>query len=63
MGKPTVYVEALTRAAKAVGGESRLASALRVPVKQVRIWLSGKQHPPTEAYQKALDLLNVFGRS
>ena len=62
MGKPSVYTDALTRAAIAVGGEARLAAALRVRVKLVRKWLAGTAYPPTKIYQKALDLLISVGR-
>jgi len=57
MGKPTVYADTLARAAVAIGGESRLAAALRVPVADLRQWLRGEVYPATEVYQKALDLL------
>ena len=62
MGKPTVYTDALTRAASALGGEARLAGALRVRADVVRQWLAGTAYPPTEIYQKALDLLISVGR-
>ena len=62
MGKPTVYADALARAAHAVGGEAPLAVALRVPANRVREWLRGTSHPSTEIYQKALDLLISVGR-
>lgn len=62
MGKPTVYADALGRAAIAVGGEARLARALRVPVKLVQQWLRGSAYPSTAIYQKALDLLISVGR-
>jgi hypothetical protein len=62
MGKPTVYADVLTRAALAVGGEARLAVALRAPSNLVREWLSGTTYPSTEIYQKALDLLISVGR-
>lgn len=61
MGKPTVHTEALQRAAAALGGEERLAGALRVPVEQVQRWISGEEYPPTAMYQKALDLLIGIG--
>lgn len=62
MGKPTVYADALTRAAIAVGGETRLASALRVSPRDVHQWLKGVAYPSTEIYQKVLDLLISVGR-
>ena len=62
MGKPTVYADALSRAARAVGGEARLAAALRVPLRNLRRWLQGSAYPPTRIYQKALDLLISVGR-
>jgi len=61
MGKPTVYADALTRAAIAVGGEARLAAALRVPAIEVHRWLKGAAYPSTEIYQKVLDLLIGVG--
>lgn len=57
MGKPTVYADTLVRAAVAVGGETRLAAALHVPLADLRRWLHGEVYPETEVYQKALDLL------
>jgi hypothetical protein len=62
MGKPTVYADALTRAASAVGGEARLARALRVPLRLVREWVKGTARPSTEIFQKVLDLLISVGR-
>ena len=61
MGKPTVYTEALRRAATAIGGEVKLARALNVPEKQVRRWLSGEDAPPVAIYHKALDVLISTG--
>ena len=62
MGRPTVYADTLTRASAAIGGEERLAAALRVPLADVRGWLQGKAYPPTAIYQQALDLLIGVGR-
>jgi hypothetical protein len=62
MGKPTVYADALARAALAMGGEAPLAVALREPASLVHEWLSGTRYPSTEIYQKALDLLISVGR-
>lgn len=61
MGKPTVHAAALQRAAAGMGGEARLAKALRVPLKRLRRWLAGAEYPPTRIYQKALDLLIGIG--
>jgi hypothetical protein len=61
MGKPTVYAATLARAAVAVGGEAHLATALHVPVADLRRWLHGEVYPETEVYQKALDLLIATG--
>jgi hypothetical protein len=61
MGKQTVYTEALCRAANAMGGETRLADALEVPLAQVRQWLGGAEQPPTKIYHKVLDLLISTG--
>jgi hypothetical protein len=56
-----VYTETLHRAAKAVGGEARLASALKVPRALARRWVAGEERPPVAIYQKALDLLIATG--
>ena len=61
MGQPTVYTEALRRAATAMGGEERLALAFRTPEEQIHRWVSGEERPPTDVYHKALDLLNSTG--
>lgn len=61
MGKPTVYVDTLTRAAVAIGGEARLAAVMRVPARDLRQWLKGGAYPSTEIYQRALDLLISVG--
>ena len=63
MGKPTVYTEALRRAAAAIGGEAKLAASLRVPETQLRRWLSGEEPPPLAIYHQALDVLISTGRS
>lgn len=63
MGKPTVYTDTLQRAAHAVGGEARLAAALRVSLEAVREWLEGTVQPPTKVYQRALDILISVGRN
>lgn len=63
MGKPTVYAEALRRAATAIGGEEKLALALNAPQEQVRRWLSGEEPPPFAVYHQALDLLISTGAS
>lgn len=57
MGRPTVYTEALRRAAAAIGGEQRLAIALKLPKDQIERWLSGEEAPPMAVYHQALDLL------
>ena len=59
--RSTVYADTLRRAAAAVGGEARLAVAFQVPEQDVEQWLLGKVYPPTEIYQKALDLLIGVG--
>ena len=61
VGKPTVYSDTLSRAAIAIGGETRLATALAVPVRDLRRWLNCEAYPSTEIYQKALDLLIGIG--
>ena len=61
MGKPTVYADTLLRACTAVGGETRLADALHVPVRDLREWLHGEAYPSTEIYHKTLDLLIGIG--
>lgn len=61
MGRSTVYADTLARAAIAIGGETRLAAALKVPVPDLRRWLQGEAYPSTEIYQSALDLLIGIG--
>jgi hypothetical protein len=61
MGKATVYADTLSRAARAIGGEARLATCLRVPVQDVQRWVRGEAYPSTEIYQRALDLLVGIG--
>ena len=61
MDTPNVYAAALARAAAVVGGEERLAEALRVPHGDLQSWLAGAARPPTEIYQRALDLLIGVG--
>jgi hypothetical protein len=61
MGKPTIHTETLRRAAAALGGEARLAKALRVPAEQARRWLAGEDYPSTAVYLRALDLLIATG--
>lgn len=61
MGKRTVYADTLSRAAAAMGGETRLATALHVPIADLRRWLRGEACPSTELYHKTLDLLIGIG--
>jgi hypothetical protein len=56
-----VYTQTLQRAAKAVGGEARLARALKVPRSQARRWMAGQEEPPVAIYHRALDLLIATG--
>ena len=61
MSRSTVHTETLRRAAAAIGGEAALAKALGVPTEQAQRWLAGDDYPPTDVYQKALDLLIATG--
>lgn len=63
MGKPSIYSEALRRAAYAMGSEERLAHALGIPEVKVHRWLSGEEAAPLDVYHKALDLLISTGAS
>jgi hypothetical protein len=60
--KSTVYADTLTRAALAIGGETRLAAALHVRLEDLHAWLHGDERPSTDIYHKALDLLIGIGR-
>ena len=61
MGKPTVYADTLSRAAVAIGGDTRLAGVLGVPLRDLDRWLHGEAQPSTAIYHKALDLLIGIG--
>lgn len=61
MQRLTARTETLRRAAEAVGGEIRLAEALRIRAPQARRFLTGEDYPPMEVYQRALDLLIAVG--
>ena len=63
VAKPTVYADTLSRAALAIGGETRLAAALEVPLRDLQSWLHGEVRPSTEIYHKALDVLIGIGRN
>jgi hypothetical protein len=51
------YARTLQQAAKVVGGEASLASALNVPPEALRRWLAGEEPPPIEVHLAALDLV------
>ena len=61
VAKTTVYADTLSRAALAIGGEARLAAALKVPLEDLYGWLHGDARPSTEIYHKTLDLLIGIG--
>ena len=61
MAKTTVYAETLSRAALAMGGETRLAASLKVPLENLHRWIQGQAHPSTKIYHKTLDLLIGIG--
>jgi hypothetical protein len=63
MERLTTHTETLRRAAAAIGGEARLAKALRIRRPQARRWLAGEEYPPVEIYHRALDLLIAVGAS
>lgn len=61
MGKPTVYASTLARAAIAIGGETKLATAIDVSLPDLQGWLRGDANPSTAIYHRALDLLIGIG--
>jgi DNA-binding transcriptional regulator YiaG len=54
---PTPRIRTLRRAAKILGGETRLASALSVSPEALAEWLSGAVCPHDPAYFAALDIV------
>src|SRR4051812_28661166 len=54
----TVQVKALNRAAEMLGGPDRLREYLRVPARQLALWLSGAEKPPVDVFLKVVDLIS-----
>lgn len=51
------YLNVLRLAARTLGGETRLASFLRIPRDQLRVWLDGSTTPPLEVFLDSLDIV------
>ncbi len=58
MAMETAYQNTLRRAARAAGGEAKLAAALGARLADVEAWLAGEAHPPYETFIAALALAN-----
>lgn len=57
MAENTPYTRTLARAARAVGGEVKLAQMLKVPEAQLQAWLEGREAPPLQVFSAALDIV------
>ncbi|HWA36875.1 MAG TPA: hypothetical protein VG873_03340 [Burkholderiales bacterium] len=49
----------LERAAKIVGGSPALSRYLNVSAALLALWMTGAQPPPTDAFLKAVDLVEA----
>jgi hypothetical protein len=55
----SVYVEALTRAAKILGGPHQLRAYLRVSIRELEAWMRGAQQPPVHVFLKVVDVISA----
>ncbi len=53
----SLYAATLSRAARIIGGESRLSFVLGVPAATLQRWLDGLDRPPVDAFLKAVDIV------
>jgi DNA-binding transcriptional regulator YdaS (Cro superfamily) len=60
MPSPDLYLRTLQRAAEVVGGEQALAVHLKVTPSHLALWLKGLEHPTTEAFLRAVDLVSAY---
>jgi len=61
--KPVQELHVLRRAIALLGSQQALASRLRVPEGDVRLWLKGQVWPSRSAFLGATDVLIEFGES
>ena len=57
MPSETPQTRTLQRALKSYGGVAELAKALKVPMEELSLWLSGRQGPSVKLYMATLKLL------
>jgi hypothetical protein len=53
-----VYARALQRAAEMLGGKAELRQFLRVSMRELELWLAGKEKPPMDVFLKAVDVIS-----
>ncbi len=57
MGKSTLESRTLGKAAEVLGGRSRLARHLQVPLLELDKWLAGEETPPHIYFLRAVDVV------
>ena len=55
--RPTIYTQALARAAEMQCSTQALAGLLRVPENTLRRWMSGRAQMPLQAFIRLIDLI------
>jgi hypothetical protein len=57
VARDSVYVSTLKQAGVILGGEKQLARHLRVPLEELKRWLSGSEDPPRQVFLRAVDVV------
>src|SRR5262245_50981580 len=53
----SIHVAVLQRAAEILGGKMELRTFLRVPMRQLDVWMKGDERPPAYVFLVAVDLI------
>lgn len=53
----SVYSRALQKAADLLGGRKKLARALRVPIRDLELWIADEAKPPLNVFLRVVDLI------
>ncbi|MEA3194869.1 MAG: hypothetical protein QOD26_3202 [Betaproteobacteria bacterium] len=53
----SVYSRTLQKAAELVGGRKKLARILRVPTKDLEMWIADEAKPPLNVFLRVVDLI------